>query len=117
MIGAEVVTPMDGEVELKEDPEGGGHILGVVKDNAVIFFMHLDKRYFRNGDRVKAGQSIGTIGMTGHTTGPHVHVGYAVRSQSRGDMSFGKYRYLVTDPKLFYYRQMYIAGLTKKQNR
>jgi murein DD-endopeptidase MepM/ murein hydrolase activator NlpD len=115
-IGTPVITPIDGVAMLKYEP-AGGNTLGVITDNAVLFFCHLDKRFFKNGDRVRAGDTIGTIGVTGRTSGPHVHVGYAVRSQSKSDIMFGKYRYLVTDPKLFYYRQVYIAGLTKKRGR
>jgi cellulose biosynthesis protein BcsQ len=109
-LGAQVISPIDGEVVLKDDVNAG-HICGVAKDNAIIFFCHLDRRLCKTGTKVKAGQAIGTIGLTGRTTGPHVHIGYGVRSQSRTDISFDKNRYLLTDPKLFYYRQMYIDGI------
>lgn len=35
---------------------------------------HLDRATVRTGDAVEAGQTIGTVGMTGHTTGPHLHL-------------------------------------------
>jgi murein DD-endopeptidase MepM/ murein hydrolase activator NlpD len=114
-LGSNIISPIDGEVVTKEEANAG-RAIGVVKDREVIFFFHTDKRFFKNGARVRAGQVLATIGLTGHTTGPHVHIGYAIRSQSKSDISFGKYRYLVTDPKFFYYRQMYIGGLTDKNN-
>jgi cellulose biosynthesis protein BcsQ len=115
-LGSNIISPIDGEVVLKEDATSG-RVIGVVKDKEVIYFLHTDKRFFKNGAKVKAGQAVATIGLTGRTTGPHVHIGYAIRSSTKSDISFGKYRYLITDPKFFYYRQMYINGLAENDKR
>lgn len=109
-LGTKIRSPIDGEVVLK-DEENCGRTLGVLKDNAVIFFCHMDQRFFKNGAKIKRGQALGTVGLTGRTTGPHVHVGYAVKSESRADITFGKYRFTFTDPKLFYFRQMYFENM------
>ncbi len=37
-------------------------------------YSHMDKIYVGVGNMVSAGTVIGTIGMTGRTTGPHVHL-------------------------------------------
>jgi len=40
-------------------------------------YAHLNRALVKKGDAVRRGTSIGTIGMTGNTTGPHLH--YEVR--------------------------------------
>jgi murein DD-endopeptidase MepM/ murein hydrolase activator NlpD len=36
-------------------------------------FLHLSRIDVRVGDRVRQGQMVGAIGMTGRATGPHLH--------------------------------------------
>ena len=38
-------------------------------------YWHLNSLTVKEGDRIKAGQPIGTVGKTGSTTGPHLHYG------------------------------------------
>ncbi|MFP4679424.1 MAG: AAA family ATPase [Chitinispirillaceae bacterium] len=109
-LGTEVISPVEGEAVLKTESTGG-RTVGVVKDGMVIFFSHLNKRFVKTGDKITKGMAIGTIGMTGRTSGPHVHIGYGLRSQSRYDISFGKYNYKITDPKHFFYREAFIRSL------
>jgi len=109
--GENVLSPMDGEVVVTNGANAG-RTVGVVKDNMIVTFSHLDKRFFTNGMHVKAGQAVGTIGMTGRTSGPHVHIGYGIRTQTKSDLVFGKYTYRLTDPKLFFYRKMYLEGIS-----
>lgn len=105
--GALVYAPIDGFAVLSSS-SNGGRTLGIINDETVVFFCHLDKRFFVPGARIKQGQAIGTVGMTGRTSGPHAHIGYGIRSQSAGDMLLGNHRYRVTDPKLFFYREKYL---------
>jgi cellulose biosynthesis protein BcsQ len=110
--GTNIVSPVFGVVSLKTDGIAG-RTVGIEHENAIIFFCHMDRRFVKTGDTVQQGDVIGTVGNTGRSTGPHVHVGYAVRSQSRTDISFGQKRYMVTDPKLFYFRKVFMDKLAE----
>jgi murein DD-endopeptidase MepM/ murein hydrolase activator NlpD len=110
--GSEVMSPVDGKAVLKTD-NVGGRMLGIVFDNtnSIIVFMHLEKRLVKDGDIVKKGEPVGTIGMTGRTSGPHVHVAYGIKSQSRNDMTFGKQGYRLSDPKHMFYQMAFVEGV------
>jgi len=74
--GAQVAAPADGVVVLAPPPglslEGNLVILdhGMGLSSA---FLHLSSASVRVGDRIRQGQAIGRVGMTGRATGPHLH--------------------------------------------
>ena len=74
--GAPVVAPADGVVTLAPPPmfslEGNLVILdhGMGLSSA---FLHLGRVSVREGQAVRQGQPIGTVGATGRATGPHLH--------------------------------------------
>lgn len=39
------------------------------------YYAHLSENRVSHGDRVLRGQPLGTMGATGHVTGPHLHIG------------------------------------------
>jgi murein DD-endopeptidase MepM/ murein hydrolase activator NlpD len=42
-------------------------------DGISTWYAHCGSFNVKEGDKVKAGDVLGTVGMTGRTTGPHVH--------------------------------------------
>ena len=108
--GTDIVTPIDG-VAFVKDMADGGRTVGIVRDGTVLAFFHMNKRYVQNGQRVKAGEQIGTVGMTGHTSGPHAHISYGIAAPGDNGVLYGRSRYRWTDPKLFFYREQYLKGL------
>jgi|WetSurMetagenome_2_1015567.scaffolds.fasta_scaffold00027_49 cellulose biosynthesis protein BcsQ len=111
-LGSGIITPIDGMVVNRESA-AAGHTLGVAREGMILTFSHMDRRYFKDGQFVRKGTVVGTVGLTGQTSGPHVHVGYGVKS-ARGDgIDFGKCFYKFTDPKLFFYREQYLANVNR----
>lgn len=85
--GSLVVAPAAGTVRLVgKETEGfvvHGNVIGIDHGQGVVsIFMHLKDIYVREGDLVRAGQSVGTVGTTGASTGPHLHWGLYVNGVS-----------------------------------
>ncbi len=80
--GSRLKSPMNGIVQIVEGGPGG-RMIGVRKDSLYVFYAHCDKFLVFPGDSVKVGEPIATVGMTGRTTGPHVHIGTAVERQNK----------------------------------
>lgn len=84
--GTAVLAPADGMVvaATAHYPDGPRYGTVVVLDHGQgwqTLYAHLDSFEVRPGQQVKAGQRIASIGTTGETTGPHVHVELLLHGQ------------------------------------
>ncbi|TCC58928.1 M23 family metallopeptidase [Kribbella pittospori] len=73
-MGTPVRSVMAGEV-IQADYEGayGRQVKVRHADGTVTSYSHMSEFDVSVGDSVSAGSKVGAIGMTGNTTGPHVH--------------------------------------------
>ena len=77
-VGTPVMAPADGIVLDTGNDFAYGRTLTISHGFGMVSrFAHLNKILVRSGQKVKRGDKIGEVGMTGKTTGPHLH--YEVR--------------------------------------
>jgi murein DD-endopeptidase len=73
--GDPVFALADGEVVLADSTYYEGNFTIVDHGNRIMsYFMHQDSLLVTTGQRVRAGQQVGTVGSTGVSTAPHLHV-------------------------------------------
>lgn len=81
-IGTAVVAPAEGTVtSAGRESEYGLMVCLNHGHGYTTVYGHLQKVRVKVGDRVQAGQIMGTVGISGNTTGPHLH--YEVRINGR----------------------------------
>lgn len=75
-LGSDVVSMDAGTVtDIVEQQQGyGRHIYVADTDGKVALYAHLGLIMVEVGDSITAGQKVGEVGMTGWTTGPHLHL-------------------------------------------
>lgn len=71
-----MLSCMDGTVRavVKRNTDYGNHIIVDHADGFTTWYAHLDDILCAVGDVVKRGKVIGTVGSTGNSTGPHLHL-------------------------------------------
>ncbi|WP_070962334.1 peptidoglycan DD-metalloendopeptidase family protein [Vibrio sonorensis] len=78
-VGTPIWAAGDGTVLKSSYNKFNGHYVFIKHSNTYITkYLHLTKRSVRTGQRVKQGQTIGTLGGTGRVTGPHLHYEFLV---------------------------------------
>jgi murein DD-endopeptidase MepM/ murein hydrolase activator NlpD len=82
--GTAVVAVGNGRVEKVEIGGAGGRAVWVNEDGSGRhhYFAHLETIAVTRGQRVRAGQTIGTVGTSGNAAGSTPHLHYAVRDGS-----------------------------------
>lgn len=78
-VGTPIWAAGDGIVQKSSYNQFNGNYVFIKHSNTYITkYLHLTKRTVKTGQRVKQGQTIGTLGGTGRVTGPHLHYEFLV---------------------------------------
>jgi hypothetical protein len=82
-VGASILSSNDGVVVYSGNGIGGYGNITVISHEGGLFtvYAHAKKNFTSKGDFVYRGQVIAQVGLTGRTTGPHLH--YEVRHDSK----------------------------------
>ncbi|MBK26321.1 MAG: hypothetical protein CME70_20140 [Halobacteriovorax sp.] len=82
-VGSHILSVADGIVVYSGNDLGGYGNLTVISHGGGIFsvYAHAKVLFTKKGDRVHQGQVIAQVGMTGRTSGPHLH--FELRHNSR----------------------------------
>lgn len=76
-VGTPVYAVATGKVILSSRDRFSGNKVAIRHaDGSTSYYLHLNRRKVRNGQRVRTKQIIGTVGRTGRVTGPHLHFGF-----------------------------------------
>ncbi|RUM86084.1 MAG: M23 family peptidase [Candidatus Thioglobus sp.] len=75
-IGTLIKAPADGKVILSGKYFFNGNAVFLDHGQGLVsVYIHMNKRLVKQGQHIKQGDVIGTIGQTGRATGPHLHWG------------------------------------------
>ena len=78
-VGTPIWAAGDGVVDRAGYNKFNGNYVFIRHSNTYITkYLHMTKRYVKTGQRVKQGQTVGTLGSTGRVTGPHLHYEFLV---------------------------------------
>ncbi|MGF1696718.1 peptidoglycan DD-metalloendopeptidase family protein [Vibrio lamellibrachiae] len=78
-VGTPIWAAGDGIVQKSSYNQFNGNYVFIRHSSTYITkYLHLSKRRVKTGERVKQGQTIGTLGGTGRVTGPHLHYEFLV---------------------------------------
>jgi murein DD-endopeptidase MepM/ murein hydrolase activator NlpD len=82
--GTPVYAAGDGTVIRSDYSRANGHHVFIKHANSIVTkYLHFTKRKVKKGQKVKQGQTIGTVGSTGLATGPHLHYEFVVNGVHR----------------------------------
>lgn len=95
-VGANIVSIAEGVVVYSGNDLGGYGNLTVISHPGGVFsvYAHAKKNFTRKGQKVHKGQVIAQVGMTGRTTGPHLH--FEIRQNSK---ALDPWRFLASSSK------------------
>ncbi len=77
--GAPIVSVLAGTAEVVSYNSSAGNFVRVNHGGGLVtVYCHMSKQLVSQGEHVKQGQTIGLVGSTGVSTGPHLHFGVKV---------------------------------------
>jgi murein DD-endopeptidase MepM/ murein hydrolase activator NlpD len=89
--GTPVWASGDGRVIRSSYDSTNGNIVVIQHGNGIqTKYLHLNKRYVKNGERVRQKQTIGSVGSTGLATGPHLHYEFLLNGVHRNPSTIVK---------------------------
>jgi len=100
--GTEIMAPADGIVRDTGDYFFNGNTVFIDHGQGLVtMFCHMNKIDVEAGQPIKQGEIIGTVGMTGRVTGPHLHLGVSLND-------------VRVEPRLFFPEREAVAGDEKE---
>lgn len=72
--GTKISAICDGKVILSKNFSSYGNCVMVENSGMTIVYAHCSSLNVKEGQDIKKGDLIGTVGMTGNATGPHLHL-------------------------------------------
>lgn len=100
--GTPLYAPWSGTIVYRKESKGKAGNWLTLKDTSeqnAVRFLHCDTLLVRQNEEVKAGQKIATLGNTGHSTGPHLHLELFINGKFKtGSFENGNY----VDPMVEY---------------
>jgi len=90
-IGTAVRSVGDGVVDFAGWQNGYGNVVQVMHGGErSTLYAHLSRMDVKKGQQIEQGQKIGAVGMTGWSTGPHLHFEFRVRGQHQDPLIVAK---------------------------
>jgi len=80
-LGTNIKAVMVGTVKVAEQNSEYGKFIKIVNGDIMTVYAHCKALKVKVGDKIKIGQTIATVGSTGTSTGPHLHL--EIRYQNR----------------------------------
>ncbi len=90
-IGTAVRSVAEGIVDFAGSQNGYGNVVQIKHGSErSTLYAHLSRIDVRKGQRIEQGQRLGAVGMTGWTTGPHLHFEFRIAGQHQDPLRVAK---------------------------